>query len=94
MKDYKRDLTDYKLLRTSALVSGKIVYKRASRITEEILGHKYSVHMGNSLRSVTPKEEILGHMLGFFSFTKISGSSIHKRKRKKKEKKKRGRKGL
>ena len=92
MKDYKKNLGDYKLLRLGSFLPGKAVYGRSSRITEEMLGHKYSVHMGNSLRSITPKEEIVGYTLGFFSFTKISGSSIHKRKRKKKEKKKRGRK--
>jgi ribosomal protein S19 len=61
-------------------------------IFDSIIGQKYSVYTGNSFFSIIPKEENTYTPVGHYIFTKITGSSIHKRKRKKKEKKKRGRK--
>ena len=91
MKDYKRYLPSYKLFRSSTS-SFRTIFTRSALIVDEILGQKFAVHVGNAVRSITPKEEMLNTPIGFYTTTKITGSSIHKRKRKKKEKKKRGRK--
>jgi ribosomal protein S19 len=90
MKDFRVKLPSQKFFRRSFGV--KPIYSRAGIIAEEMIGQKYSVHMGNSARGLIPKAEIVNTAAGNYVFTKITGASIHKRKRKKKEKKKRGRK--
>ena len=90
MKDYKNKLLTYKFFRTS--FGDKPIYYRLGLIFDSIVGQKYSVYTGNSFFSVLPKEENINMPIGHYIYTKITGSSIHKRKRKKKEKKKRGRK--
>jgi ribosomal protein S19 len=88
MKDYKINTPYYKFFRSN--FGKNPIYSRVGAIDSSIIGQKMLIHNGNSFRSFTPKEEMLFTSLGHYSFTKITGSSIHKRKRKKKEKKKRG----
>lgn len=90
MKDYKFKIPSQKFFRDS--FGQKAIYLRSGIISDDMIGQKYSVHMGNSSRSLMPKSEMVSSAVGSYVFTKINGSSIHKRKRKKKEKKKRGRK--
>jgi len=90
MKDFRIKLPSQKFFRNSFGL--KPIYTRSGIISEEMVGQKYTVHMGNSSRALMPKSEIVYSAAGNYVFTKINGSSIHKRKRKKKEKKKRGRK--
>jgi ribosomal protein S19 len=90
VKDYKFiNCVDPKFVRS---LSRNYVYSRASVINYFIVGQKYMVYDGHKFKSVTPREEMVGTRLGHYSFTKITGASIHKRKRKKKEKKRRGKK--
>jgi ribosomal protein S19 len=90
MKDYKKELVSYKFFRAS--FGDKPIYYRSGLISSSIVGRKYSVYTGNNFFSILPKDENVFSPIGDYIFTKITGSSIHKRKRKKKEKKKRGRK--
>jgi len=90
LKDYKSKLPFYKFFREN--FSSKVVFSRSGLISDEIIGQKFMVHNGQIGRSLIPKQEIIDTAVGNYVFTKITGSSIHKRKRKKKEKKKRGRK--
>jgi ribosomal protein S19 len=90
MKDYKFKTPNFKFFRKNFL--SKAIYFRAGNISESIVGQKFMVYNGNSLRSILPKAEIINSAVGHYIFTKITGYSIHKRKRKKKEKKKRGKK--
>lgn len=90
MKDFKVKLPSQKFYRNS--FGAKPIFVRAGMISEDMVGQKYTVHMGNSARGLMPKAEMIFSAAGNYVFTKINGSSIHKRKRKKKEKKKRGRK--
>jgi ribosomal protein S19 len=90
MKDYKYQTLFYKFFRSN--FGKKPIYARNGLIDFTIVGQKFSVYNGNGFRSITPKEEFVHTPIGHYSFTTITGSSIHKRKRKKKEKKKRGRK--
>lgn len=92
MKDFRFKLPSQKFYRTSFGL--KPIYTRGGIISDDMVGQKYTVHMGNSARGLMPKSEIVFSAAGNYVFTKINGSSIHKRKRKKKEKKKRGRKLL
>lgn len=90
MKDYKVKVPNFKFFRKNFL--SKPIYFRAGRISQDMVGQKFIVYNGNSLRSLLPKAEIANSAVGHYIFTKITGYSIHKRKRKKKEKKKRGKK--
>lgn len=90
MKDYKKTSLYPKLFRVS--FNKDRIYSRVARIHPVIIGQKYFVYTGAKFKPITPREEITSTSLGHYAFTKITGSSIHKRKRKKKEKKKRGRK--
>lgn len=90
MKDYKIKLPSHKFFRIG--FGSKPIFSREGTISNSIIGQKYIVYNGNSFRSFIPKVEIVSSAVGHFVFTKITGSSIHRRKRKKKEKKKRGKK--
>jgi ribosomal protein S19 len=90
MKSFKRKFPSPFFFRKRFKPSA--VFSRSSKIPKKLVGQKLLVYNGNSFRSLTPKVESVGYPVGYFSFTKITGFSIHKRKRKKKEKKKRGRK--
>lgn len=45
-------------------------WSRASTITPEMIGHRFSVHNGRSFIDVSITEEMVGHRLGEFSPTR------------------------
>lgn len=61
---------------------------RASTIVENFIGRTIAVHNGKTSQHLVITEEMVGHKLGEFVFTKKIGKSIHnsEHNRKKKEK--------
>lgn len=59
-------------------------YTRSCFIPSHLLGSRVSVHVGNQFKSILIKPLMLNYRFGDFSFTKLRGFDIHKRKRKKK----------
>lgn len=62
----------------------EIFYKRSHFVPSHLIGSRISVHVGNKFKSILIRPLIIGYRFGDFSFTKIRGFEIHKRKRKKK----------
>lgn len=66
-----RDFSNYK------------IYARASRVPSFLVGTRFNVYTGRDFRNVLAKPHFPYYSLGSFVNTKLTGSSIHRRKKKK-----------
>ena len=83
----KGPYVDYRLTRKIMAVeeSGKRVaiktWSRNSMISPEFVGHTFKVHNGRKFIPVYVTENMVGHKLGEFSFTRLFKGHTSKRKK-------------